>query len=77
LRAICEKAMAADPNARYQSARGMTADITHYLNGEPVSAHPESLLERSGRVFTRHRTAVVLVAVYLITRVLFILFGRR
>ena len=77
LRAICEKAMAADPNARYQSARGMTADITHYLNGEPVSAYPEGLLERSGRVFTRHRTAVVLVAVYLIMRVLFILFGRR
>ena len=77
LRAICEKAMAGDPNARYQSARGMTADITHYLNGEPVSAYPEGLLERSGRVFTRHRTAVVLVAVYLIMRVLFILFGRR
>jgi len=77
LRAICEKAMAADPNARYQSARGMTADITHYLNGEPVSAYPEGLLERSGRVFTRHRTAVVLVAVYLTMRVLFILFGRR
>ena len=77
LRAICEKAMAADPNARYQSAREMTADITHYLNGEPVSAYPEGLLERLGRLFTRHRTAVVLVAVYLIMRVLFILFGRR
>jgi serine/threonine protein kinase len=77
LRAICEKAMAADPNARYQCAREMTADITHYLNGEPVSAYPEGLLERSGRVFARHRTAVVLVAVYLIMRVLFILFARR
>jgi eukaryotic-like serine/threonine-protein kinase len=77
LRAICEKAMAADPNARYQSAREMTADITHYLNGEPVSAYPEGLLERSGRVFARHRAAVVLVAVYLIMRVLFILFARR
>jgi serine/threonine protein kinase len=77
LRAICEKAMAVDPNARYQSAREMTADITHYLNGEPVSAYPEGLVERSGRVFARHRTAIVLVAVYLIMRVLFILFARR
>ena len=77
LRAICEKAMAADPNARYQSAREMTADITHYLKGEPVSAYPEGLRERSGRVFARHRTAIVLVAVYLIMRVLFILFARR
>ena len=77
LRAICEKAMAADPYTRYQSAREMTADITHYLNGEPVSAYPEGLLERSSRVFARHRTAVVLVVVYLIMRVLFILFARR
>jgi serine/threonine protein kinase len=77
LRAICEKAMAADPNARYQSAREMTADITHYLKGETVSAYPEGLIERSGRVFARHRTAAVLVAVYLIMRVLFILFARR
>jgi serine/threonine protein kinase len=77
LRAISEKAMAADPNARYQSAREMTTDIKHYLNGEPVSAYPEGLLERSGRVFARHRTAVVLVAVYLIMRLLFILFARR
>jgi len=77
LRAICAKAMAVDPDARYRSAREMTADITQYLNGEPVSAYPEGLLERSRRVFTRHRTAVVLVAVYLIIRVLFILFARR
>jgi eukaryotic-like serine/threonine-protein kinase len=77
LRAICEKAMAFEPNARYQSAREMTADITHFLNGEPVSAYPEGLLERSGRVFNQHRTAVVLVAVYLLMRVLFILFTRR
>jgi eukaryotic-like serine/threonine-protein kinase len=77
LRAICEKAMAADPTARYQSAREMTADIAHYLNGEPVSAYPEGLLERAGRLFARHRTAVVLLAAYLIMRVLFILFARR
>jgi serine/threonine protein kinase len=77
LRAICKKAMAADPRARYGSAGEMTADITHYLNGEPVSAYPESLFERVGRVLTRHRTAVVLIAVYLFMRVLFALFARR
>jgi eukaryotic-like serine/threonine-protein kinase len=77
LLAICEKAMAADPNARYQSAREMTADILHYLNGEPVSAYPESLLERLGRIYARHSTAVILVAVYLLMRFLFILLARR
>jgi serine/threonine protein kinase len=73
LRAICEKAMAADPRARYQSAPEMTADITHYLNGESVSAWPESLIVRSRRIFARHRTAVALIAAYLIMRILFIL----
>ncbi len=77
LHAICGKAMAADPNARYQSARQMTADIAHYLNGESVSAYPENLIERAGRIYTRHRTAVILVAVYLLMRALFILFARR
>jgi serine/threonine protein kinase len=77
LRGICKKAMAADPSARYRSAGEMTADITHYLNGEPVTAYPESLFERVGRVLNRHRTAVVLIAVYLFMRVLFALFARR
>ncbi|MBI3475315.1 MAG: serine/threonine protein kinase [Acidobacteria bacterium] len=77
LQAICEKAMAADPNTRYQSAREMTADVLHYLGGEPVSAYPESLLERAGRTYARHSTAVILVAVYLLMRLLFILLARR
>jgi serine/threonine protein kinase len=77
LRAICEKAMAADPNSRYQSAGEMAADAVHYLSGEPVRAHPEGLLERVGRIYARHRTAIVLVAAYLLMRVLFILFARR
>lgn len=77
LRAIFEKAMAADPNARYQSAGEMTADVRHYLNSAPVGAYPESLLERAGRTYTRHSTAVILVAVYLLMRFLFILWARR
>jgi eukaryotic-like serine/threonine-protein kinase len=77
LRAICHKAMADDPSGRYQSAREMTADLVHYLNGEPVSAYPERWMERAGRVFARHRAAIVLVAAYLLMRVVFILFARR
>jgi serine/threonine-protein kinase len=77
LRALCAKAMAADPAARYQSAGELAADVNRYLNGTPVSAYRESLPERAARMFARHRTAVVLVAVYLLMRVLFILFARR
>jgi len=77
LLAICEKAMAADPGARYQSAGEMTADVARYLKDEAVSAYPEGLLERARRLFARHRTAGVLVAAYLLMRVLFILFTRH
>jgi len=77
MRAICEKAMAADPNARYQSAAELTADLAHYLTGAPVSAYSESLLERAGRIYAQHRTAVALVSVYLFMRLLFILLARR
>jgi eukaryotic-like serine/threonine-protein kinase len=77
LHAICEKAMAADPNARYQSAGEMTADLAHYLNGAPVSAYSESLLERAGRIYARHSMAIALVSVYLFMRLLFILLARR
>jgi eukaryotic-like serine/threonine-protein kinase len=77
LRGICEKAMAADPDARYQSAAELTADLAHYLNGEPVSAHREGMLERIGRLYTRHSTAFALVLVYLLMRLLFIFFTRR
>ena len=77
VRAICEKAMAADPNARYQSAGEMISDIECYLNGAPVLAYPEGLFERASRIYARHRTAIVLVAAYLLMRVLFILLSRR
>ena len=77
LRAICGKAMAADPGARYPSAGEMTTDIARYLNGEPVSAYRESLLERGNRILARHRTAVILVTAYLLMRFLFILFAHR
>jgi eukaryotic-like serine/threonine-protein kinase len=77
LRAICEKAMATDPNARYQSAREMAADTARYLSSEPVLAYPEGWFERVGRIYARHRTAIVLVGAYLLMRVFFILFARR
>jgi eukaryotic-like serine/threonine-protein kinase len=77
LRAICEKAMAADVNARYQSVGEMDADLARYQEGAPVNAYPESLLERANRIYTRHSTAIVLVAAYLLMRLLFILLQRR
>jgi serine/threonine protein kinase len=77
LRAICEKAMALDPDQRYRSASDMSADVTHYLEGSSVKAYAESLFERLARLYKRHSTAIILVAAYLLMRLLFLLFARR
>lgn len=42
LEAICMKAMALAPGARYASAAQLAEDIEHFLADEPVSAHRES-----------------------------------
>ncbi len=76
LLAICAKAMADDPGQRYQSARELTDDIRHFLDGVPVSAYREGLLERAGRIYARNNIAVVVIAAYLLMRLLFILFAR-
>jgi hypothetical protein len=54
----------------------MAADSVRYLGGEPVLAYPEGWLERASRICARHGTAIVLVAAYLLMRVLFILLAR-
>jgi eukaryotic-like serine/threonine-protein kinase len=77
VRAICAKAMHADPNRRYATIESLTADVASYLADSPVSAYPESPVERMARLFNRHRTAVILIAAYLAMRLLFILFSRR
>jgi WD40 repeat protein len=56
LEAICLKAMALEPEARYRSPRALAEDIEHWLADEPVSALPESAPQRLARWGRRHRT---------------------
>jgi serine/threonine protein kinase len=77
LRAICGKAMAHEMCTRYASVQDLAADVGKYLDGLPVSAYQENILERAGRLLDRNRVAVVLVLAYLLMRLLFILFSRR
>jgi WD40 repeat protein/serine/threonine protein kinase/tetratricopeptide (TPR) repeat protein len=58
LEAICLRAMARRPGDRYASARALADDVEHWLADEPVSALPETTLERVGRWCRRHRTWV-------------------
>jgi serine/threonine protein kinase len=77
LRSIVRKARAEDPAERYPTALELAADVAHFLDREPVSAHRESALERAGRFLDRNRFVAWLVVGYVTLRALVFLFAGR
>jgi serine/threonine protein kinase len=75
--AICAKATAERPNARYADVSELAADVSLYMDGLPVGAYSENFLERFGRFYKRHQIAILLITAYLITRALVLFFFRR
>jgi len=55
LDAICLKALAKSPDARYASAAGLADDLRAWLAGRPVSARGGGLVYRLARQLRRHR----------------------
>lgn len=76
LTAIIQKATAEDKNDRYDNVPQLTADIENYLNGFPVSAYKENLLETVWRRLKQNKFLVFLILVYVLVR-LFIFFLRQ
>jgi serine/threonine protein kinase len=77
LKAIAEMACAASPESRYSGPAELSADIDHFLAGEPVAAYRENLWEAAVRIAVRHKTIIALVAAYLVMRAaLFYFLGR-
>ncbi len=58
LAAICLKAMARQPKARYVSALDLATDLEHWLAEEPVTAHTEPFRMRAWRWMRRRPTLV-------------------
>lgn len=77
LASISTKAMAERAEDRYPSALALGAEVSRYLDGERVEAHREKLWERAGRLFARHYMWVLLIAAYLVMRMLLLLFLHR
>lgn len=77
LRAIYEKASATDPSGRYAGVSGLTEDLYRFLDGQPVCAYRENLLERAQRFYHRYQAAILLILMYLAMRVLFVLYPRH
>lgn len=77
LGAIVRKAMADEPEERYPGAHELAVDIARYLDGQAVSAHPESAWSRAGRFVSRHRVALLLILAYVVVRTFVLLFLGR
>jgi serine/threonine protein kinase len=77
LRAIWTRAMDHSPGRRYQEAADLSADVGRFLDGASVSAHRESLLEKTARLVSRNRTAFVLILAYLAMRLVLLVFMKR
>jgi eukaryotic-like serine/threonine-protein kinase len=67
LEAICLKAMALKAADRYATAAAFAADVERWIADEPVEAFPEPWAIRLGRWARRHRTAVAVSFVLLLT----------
>jgi len=77
LDAVCDKATAIDPRERYSSVSDLSADVSRYLDGLPVTARRENLLDKASRFYRRHTIPILLMAAYLAMRILLLLFSRR
>jgi serine/threonine protein kinase len=77
LQAICAKASAANREDRYAKVSMLAEDVSRFLDGAPVSAHRENLWERTVRFYNRYQIAILLITMYLLMRMLFVIYGRR
>lgn len=77
LEAICSKAAAPDPEGRYSSVSELALDISRYLDGFAVAAHRENFFEKAARFYRRYRFFILLIAAYLLMRILILFFMHR
>jgi serine/threonine protein kinase len=77
LSAIRMRAMAENPDMRYQTVSDLATDVAHFLDGLAVSAYPEGPLLRAWRSVLRNRTWILLLLAYMLTRTLLIFFRPR
>lgn len=67
LEAICLKAMAVEPHKRYETALQLADDVERYMTDDAVEAYEEPMGRRLARWGRRHRHAVAVAAVALVT----------
>ena len=60
---IVMKALRKEPGRRYDSVEQLAEDLRRFLDGRPVSAHPDRWTYRAGKFVRRHRGGVAAAAV--------------
>lgn len=77
LDAICQNAMATDPDDRYPTARALARDIENYLADDRVSVVPETWIDQLGRWTRKNRgmSATIAAAVLTIALVATVFYG--
>jgi serine/threonine protein kinase/tetratricopeptide (TPR) repeat protein len=75
LEAVCLKALAKRPDARYPVATDVAREVQRWLADEPVTAYPESLTTRLGRWARRHKALVMSAAAILVSAVVALALG--
>ncbi|HEU4785750.1 MAG TPA: serine/threonine-protein kinase [Gemmatimonadaceae bacterium] len=63
---ISLKALAKEPDRRYDSAGALAEDVRRYLDGRPVLARPDSVWYRASKFAVRHRAGVAAAGLVLL-----------
>lgn len=64
---ITAKALATDPEERYQSAEGLAEDLRRYLENRPIRAQKPTLTYRMTKFVQRNKLGVGIAALFLLT----------
>ena len=76
LAAICNRALAAEPSARYQRVTALADDVARYRDNRKVDAYRETVVEGALRFGRTYRTAILLVLAYVVMRAAVAFFAR-
>lgn len=77
LQAIMNQAAHPDPGYRYDSASELSRDVSHFLDGDPVSAYRERWWEHATRWARNNEVLMVLLAVYFVVKLAIFFLARR
>ena len=64
---IVMKALRKEPQRRYSSAEQLSDDLRRYLEGLPVTAHPDTQAYRTGKFVRRHKLGVAAAALLVLS----------